>query len=469
MEKKIAASANIESAFVPGVPGTQRNYAATTIKKKKSFQATSDKSAELASFETKAQITAALIKSLFSLSTEFLNVLMKSASSAATISTAAAADANKDQLIDFEGKVVNYTKDLLQKLADILSTLKIYKDDQAMWDSLLRPINSLVTTTVNIKPRFYDEEKTDLKVFITLTSQKLQDIVKNLLSEIRLVVATQLSHVHYAVLSTGKNTLEVDNVGSAKVFKTVKVISTLRRYLLNKTDSDVIMKGNLAKKVKGDASLSKNWKKCYFNLDNDKLMYADKEADNRTTKTLFTSSFVKVEDSSAENQKPFTFTIHADYPLVLSASTEQEYNDWIMKLKEVIRNNRNIKADSAENKNKQVEVDWAVFKESELRDLLKSYDREEKYLTETTKILYLQKMTEIIQKLQKIDPSSKVFVPEISALDSKSQEYAEIQQRRSKMQQMPTEEKDFLVVVKNDPAAYLAEIIGFGINDFSIQ
>jgi hypothetical protein len=229
------------------------------------------------------------------------------------------------------------------------------------------------------------------------------------------------------------------------------------------------MKGFLLKKSKGD-TFAKNWKKYFFALDNDKLMYSDKETDTKTAKTLFTSSFSRVEDGSDVYQKNYTIVLHGDHSVVLCAATESEYNEWMMKIAEVIRNNRNIKADP-DSGAKQFNVSWSVFKESELRDLLKAYDREEKYQIEQTRVLYLQKMTDIIARIAKIDQSDAKANLQLSQkfalIDSKSQEYSDHTRRHAVFHTLPIDKQDFIQTVRKDPSAYLAEIIGFGINDFS--
>ena len=107
-----------------------------------------------------------------------------------------------------------------------------------------------------------------------------------------------------------------------------------------------------------------------------------------------------------------------------------------------------------------------MFKEADLRDFLKSYDREEKYQIETTRIFYLQKMKEVLRKLNELQGDGKAHIPENSKLESKAAEYEESKRRKEKFAPLFDDPKALLEAVKADPEGFISNVSGLSLSDF---
>lgn len=112
------------------------------------------------------------------------------------------------------------------------------------------------------------------------------------------------------------------------------------------------MQGTLHKRSKNDSAFSRTlfaWKKFYFILHSDSLIFSEKQGES-SVKTIKTDTFHAVEDVSDDQKRKFSFEVSAETPLILSAASEKEYDDWISAIKSIIKFNKILHSDGKSNK-----------------------------------------------------------------------------------------------------------------------
>ncbi|KAI3653404.1 hypothetical protein MP228_001351 [Amoeboaphelidium protococcarum] len=372
-----------------------------------------------------------------------------------------------EQMMGIKSKCDAQVKIILSKITDLINGIRCYDDERVTFDDVLSNLNAFVSTVMNLKVKYNETEAGDRQLFIQISQGQ---IIKHAVALCNSIQQQLVCNLAFLLLEQKIRDIKVSADLQKKKLKILKVLSGFQNYFSTNTDKSLIKKGFLAKKSKNQGTFTKNWKRQYFTLYEDKLIYADKEnVAEKDCKVILTAVITSVLDVSKENMKSHCFQICAQNNIVLQAADENEFKLWVDAIQQVIESNE-ISAINSASQSAQVEpkLDWRTFREVELRDIVKSMEHEEKYQIEMTKLTHLYKIKDVLQTV-----NTKEIVEQIEALNQSEtadrvREYSEEKLIREKFSQLLEDRQQFLEFIVNNKTLFLSEISGLYAKDMEL-
>lgn len=314
--------------------------------------------------------------------------------------------------------------DMLRLTRKLLSCMHLISDGQEVLEKILKAMNTLVSGISHLQ----HEQVLDSRFSLQVNQKALLDfqtsvlhLFKSFMQAIKQIVASHACTVFQDTVPSLRKNSDQSQVILIKKAQTLQILSDLQSYISDSQTVEAIplVSGYVWKWKGNDSAFGKPWKKKYVVLYQGKLVLTDKENDSKNVKTLLTNEFTNLSDVSEELKKQFCFRITGgERPITFCCGSDEEFQKWTKHIRQIIHLYTSTVAFT------ESEMDYTTFDETELKQVLKAYDREAKYAIEITRLNYLQKMANILMMASNTTLVSAMRNTVKPAVDAKQKKFS---------------------------------------------